>query len=145
MPEVKSTTTNINLFDHFPCLSFSDPNNMNYQTIYEDVKFLLNKAIEEEEAFKEDMMELLGEDVLTCPKVGLIEKEGKKFFNATAVRRVFVKWAENLLEKCPDLKTTKTFMKFIKSKGDIINGFFFKSTIRPTTHKIVIECLSMLI
>ena len=40
---------------------------------------------------------ILGEDVLACPKVGQVNKEGKTSFNAVAVRRVFVKWAENLL------------------------------------------------
>ena len=91
------------------------------------------------------MKDLLGEDVLTCPKVNQVTKDGKTSFNACAVRRVFVKWAENLLDKCPDLKKTKVFMSFIRSKGDIVNGFFFKSTIRPTTHKAVIDCLSMII
>ena len=82
---------------------------------------------------------------MTCPKVAQVIKDGKTSFNACAVRRVFVKWTENLLEKCPDLKKTKVFMNFIKSKGEIINNFFFKSTIRPTTHKAIIDCLSKLI
>jgi hypothetical protein len=118
---------------------------MNYQTIYEDLKFLFTKAIEEEEDFKSDMKDIFGEDVPSCPKVGQVIKDGKKYFNACAVRRVLVKLAENLLEKCPDLKKTKTFTKFIKAKADIINNFFFKSTIQPTTHKRVIDCLSLLI
>lgn len=45
-PDVPSTKTNMNLLDNFPAISFSDPNNMNYQTIYEDINFLLKKAIE---------------------------------------------------------------------------------------------------
>lgn len=144
-PDVPSTKTNLNLLDNFPCLSFSDPANMNYQTIYEDINFLLKKAIEEQNVFKEDMKDILGDDVLACPKVMQVTKDGRTSFNACAVRRVFVKWAENLLEKCPDLKFTKTFMKFIKARGEIVNNFFFKSTIQPTTHKTVIDCISLLL
>jgi hypothetical protein len=36
-------------------------------------------------------------------------------------------------------------MKFIKARSSIINNFFFKSTIAPTTHKIVIDCISLLL
>lgn len=35
----------IDLFKHFQCASFSDPNRLNYQTIYQDISFLLNTAI----------------------------------------------------------------------------------------------------
>lgn len=133
------------MLEHFPSKSFSDPANMNYQTIYEDISFLLKRAIEEEETFNADMKDLLGDDALSCPKVRQVTSEGKTTFNACAVRRVFVKWAENLLEKCPDLKYTKTFMKFIRARAAIVDNFFFKSTIQPTTHKLVIDCLSLLI
>ena len=87
----------MNLLDNFDRLCFTDVKNMNYQTIHEDLNFLFKKAIEEEKAFKEDMQDILGEDVLACPKVGQVTKDGKTTFNACAVRRVFVKWAENLL------------------------------------------------
>ena len=66
---------------------------MNFQTVYEDLNFLFKKAIEEQHTFKEDMKEILGSDVLACPKVGQVNKDGKSYFNACAVRRVFVKWA----------------------------------------------------
>lgn len=145
VPDIPTTTTDVNLLDHFPSKCFSDPANMNYQTIYEDVSFLLKRAIEEEEAFTADMKDLLGEDALSCPKVREVITDGKATFNACAVRRVFVKWAENLLEKCPDLKYTRTFMKFIRARADIVDNFFFKSTIQPTTHRLVIDCLSLLI
>ena len=92
IPEIVSTKTNLNLFDLFPSKCFSDPENMNYQTTYEDIKFLLQKAIELETDFKSDMMALLGERVLTCPKVEQVTKNGKTSFNACAVRRIFVKW-----------------------------------------------------
>jgi hypothetical protein len=43
-PDVPNTTTKINLLDHFPSKAFSDPNNINVQTIYDDVSFLLKRA-----------------------------------------------------------------------------------------------------
>ena len=36
-------------------------------------------------------------------------------------------------------------MKFVKSRADIVNNFIFKSTITSTTHKIVIDCISLLL
>jgi len=36
-------------------------------------------------------------------------------------------------------------MKFIKSRSQIVNNFIFKSTITSTTHKIVIDCISLLL
>jgi len=92
-PDVPSTKTNMDLLNNFNKLSFSDPANMNYQTIYEDINFLLKRAVEEKDTFKVDMQDILGSDVLACPKVGEVTKDGKKSFNACAVRRVFVKWA----------------------------------------------------
>jgi hypothetical protein len=38
---------------------------------------LLNRAIEEEKAFLEDMKLILGDDVLACAKVGQVKKNGK--------------------------------------------------------------------
>jgi hypothetical protein len=39
------------------------------------------------------MRDIFGEEVPCCPKVTQIVKDGKKYFNACAVRRVLVKWA----------------------------------------------------
>jgi len=36
-------------------------------------------------------------------------------------------------------------MLFIKAKSRIVNNFFFKSTVQPTTHKIVLDCISLLL
>jgi hypothetical protein len=33
-PDVPSTKTSLNILENFPAMSFSDPDNMNYQTIY---------------------------------------------------------------------------------------------------------------
>ena len=91
------------------------------------------------------MKDILGDDVLACTKVGRVVRNGKTSFNACAVRRVFVKWAENLLYKCPDLYHTRSFMRFIQSRGRIVNNFIFKSTVTATTHKIVIDTISLLL
>lgn len=40
---------------------------------------------------------------------------------------------------------SKPFLMFIKAKADIINNFFFKSTIQKSTHKIVIDTICYLI
>jgi len=39
------------------------------------------------------MQDVLGRDVLDCPKVGEVTKDSKKSFNAYALWRVFLKWA----------------------------------------------------
>jgi uncharacterized protein YihD (DUF1040 family) len=142
---VPSTKTKENLFNNFKSKCFSDPQNINIQTIYDDISFLLNKAVELKDAFKEDMKDILGDDVLACPKVNQVMKETGPEFNACAVRRVFVKWAENLLELFPELLQSKPFLKFIQAKSKIANNFFFKSTIQESTHKIVIDTICELI
>jgi len=62
----------LDLLKNFLCVSFSDPNRLNYQTTYQDISFLLNTAIQLEEDFKNDMKDLLGSDALGCVKVALI-------------------------------------------------------------------------
>ena len=74
-----------------------------------------------------------------------INSEGKPEFNACAVRRVFVKWAENMLEKTEELQDSKAFIKFIRAKAGIANNFFFKSRMTETTHKTVIDIMSYLL
>jgi hypothetical protein len=36
-------------------------------------------------------------------------------------------------------------MKFIQARSKIVSNFFFKSTIQPTVHKIVLDCISLLL
>ena len=43
------------------------------------------------------------------------------------------------------MQYTKTFMLFIQTKSKITNNFFFKSSVQPTTHKIVLDCSSLLL
>lgn len=96
-PDVPSTKTKENLLNNFPSKAYVDPPHLNLQTIYEDISLLLKKAIELQDVFKDDMRDLLGQDALACPKVTQVMKDGVPQFNACAVRRVFIKWAENLL------------------------------------------------
>ena len=103
IPDIPTTKTSMNLLANFNSKCFSDPANINIQTIYEDVEFMLKEATRLQHDFKADMKDLLGEETLACPKVSQTVINGKPSFNACAVRRVFVKWAENMLEKCPDL------------------------------------------
>ena len=56
--------------------------------------------------------------------------------------RMFLKWAENLLENCSDLKKTEIFQKF---KWEITNRFFFKDDSIPGISEIVVDELSKLI
>jgi hypothetical protein len=92
-PDVPSTKTNMNLLENFPSKAYADPPNVNLQTIYEDISFMLKKAVELQDVFKEDMKDILGSDALACPKVNQVIKDGVPEFNACAVRRVFIKWA----------------------------------------------------
>ena len=88
---------------------------------------------------------MLGEKTLACAKVSITMNNGIPSFNACAVRRVFVKWAENLIELFPEIKSSNGFTKFTRIKNDLANNFFFKSQIQETTHKKVIECICGLI
>jgi hypothetical protein len=57
----------------------------------------LKQALDEQDSFLIDMKDMLGDDVMGCTKVGMVTVDGKTKYKAAAVRRVFVKWAENLL------------------------------------------------
>ena len=45
---------------------------MNYQTIYQDISFLLNTAIKLQTDFQTDIKELLGSDAIVGVKVALV-------------------------------------------------------------------------
>ncbi len=44
-PDVPSTKTNMNLLENFPSKAYVDAPHVNMQTIYEDISFLLKKAV----------------------------------------------------------------------------------------------------
>lgn len=75
-PDVPSTKTKENLLNNFPSKAYVDPPNLNLQTIYDDISLLLKKAIELKDVFKDDMLDLLGQDALACPKVTQVVKDG---------------------------------------------------------------------
>jgi hypothetical protein len=52
---------NINLFKLINSKCYSDPNNLNIQTTYDDLKFLIDESNNCFSDFKSDMKELLGD------------------------------------------------------------------------------------
>jgi hypothetical protein len=106
--------------------------------LFSDLKFLIDRSVEEFDDFQKDMKHILGEDVLTDSKVKRFMKDGNEDYSASPVRRVFIKWVETILERIPDIILTKAFVDFIKSKSIIADNFYFKSTVQPTTHGRVI-------
>ena len=60
--------------------------------------FLLNKAVEMESCFVEDMKDIFGDDIVAHANVGIVGDNG---FNGCALRRVFIQWINNLILKCP--------------------------------------------
>ena len=106
--------------------------------MFSDLKYLIDRSVEEFDDFQKDMKHILGEDVLTDSKVKRHMKDGNEDYSASPVRRVFIKWVETILERIPDIILTKAFVDFIKSKSIIADNFYFKSTVQPTTHGRVI-------
>jgi hypothetical protein len=66
-----------------------------------DLRLLIDEANDSFDDFQNDMIGLFGEGTLNDCKVKRGEKNGKRFYNASAVRRLFIKWAETLLERIP--------------------------------------------
>lgn len=137
-PEVKTMKNDCNLLNNFPSKCYSDPGFINIQILASDLKYMIDKAAEDFSDFQKDMKLLLGDHALTDSKVKKITKNGREEYTASPVRRVFIKWAETIIERIPDIIYTEAFMEFIKSKRALADNFVFKSTIQPTTHNLVI-------
>lgn len=60
------------LLSYFPSLSFRDKNYLNYQTIFKDISYLIKTASDIQFAFKEDMKNLLGPQVVTKTRVEVL-------------------------------------------------------------------------
>ncbi len=67
----------MNLLANFPSKCYSSPNIINIQTLFDDLKFLIDKSIEQFKDFESDMKAILGDDVLTDSKVKKVTKNGK--------------------------------------------------------------------
>ena len=83
--------------DNFPSKCYSSQNLINVQTLFSDLKFLIDRSVEEFADFQSDMKFILGDDVLTDSKVKRMTKNGQEEYSASPVRRVFIKWAETIL------------------------------------------------
>lgn len=144
-PEVKEKKQDINLLDNFPSKCYSSPNLINVQTLYSDLKFLIDRSLEEFNDFQSDMKAIMGDDVLTDSKVKKVSKNGVEEYTASPVRRVFIKWVETIIERIPSIMVSESFVEFIRSKSIIADNFYFKSTVQPTSHGKVIDFLCKLL
>jgi hypothetical protein len=91
--------------------------------IYDDLTYLLDEAIKEFENFKKDMEHLFGSHVKTDVKV----KKTNSDYNIVGIRRVLVKWVENLIESNANIVSTRAFHNFIRNKTLAYNHFYIRS------------------
>lgn len=106
-PDVKEIKNDVNLLANIPdAKSFSDPKYLNLNTTLFDLEFLIERAISEYPDFKTDMEALLGKEVLTDAKVKCEKRGDTKVYAASAVRRVFIKWVETMVERIPEIRET---------------------------------------
>ncbi len=74
----------------------------------DDLKFLIDNANENYPDFKADMESILGKAETDCKvKWKGSNEEGEKKYVASAIRRVFIKWIETLIERIPDVYELK--------------------------------------
>lgn len=90
MPNVQTFNKNIDLLKLIPSQSYSDPNHLNIQTTFNDLRFLIEEANSLYESFSSDMKEIFGSDAKSDCKV---KKTIDGCYEAAAVRRVFIKWS----------------------------------------------------
>jgi|JI6StandDraft_1071083.scaffolds.fasta_scaffold1114467_1 hypothetical protein len=101
-PKVDSTKTTISLLKLINSRSYEDTNNLNRQSLMDDLKVLIDEANDFFPDFLSDMKDLLGPETEVDCKVKRKEKDGKICYSAEAVRRVFIKWSETLIERIPE-------------------------------------------
>jgi hypothetical protein len=86
--------------------------------------FVLDKAAALFSDFQADMKTIFGSSILCDLKV---RKNPSGDYNVVGIRRLLVKWAENLLENDPDLVYTQPFHEFIKNKNKVFDNFYVRS------------------
>lgn len=59
-PEVKTMKNDCNLLNNFPSKCYSDSGFLNIQTLYSDLKFMIDQSATDFLSFEKDMKELLG-------------------------------------------------------------------------------------
>lgn len=97
---------------------------LNKDKIYKDLVFVLDQAAALFADFQGDMKTLFGEAVLCDLKV---RKTPTGEYNVVGIRRMLVKWTENLVENDPDLVYTQPFHDFIKNKKKVFDSFYVRS------------------
>lgn len=76
-PEVKERKNDVNLLDNFPSRCYSSQGFVNVQTLFSDLKFLIDRSVEEFADFQSDMKFILGDEVLTDSKVKRVTINGQ--------------------------------------------------------------------
>lgn len=77
------------------------------------------------------MKEIFGSDAKSDCKV---KKTIDGCYEAAAVRRVFIKWSETMIERVPDIYLLEEFQNFLAAKKIMANNFVFKGIVSETTH-----------
>lgn len=144
-PHVESTSSNLNLLSLIKSRCYSDPDHLNRQSLMDDLKVLIDDANDLRPDFDKDMVDMLGPETLTDCKVKRTTRDNKTFYKAEAVRRIFIKWSETLIERIPEVYSLKEFLDFVRSKKRMANEFIFKGTVSESTHQQVIDSLSDLL
>jgi hypothetical protein len=93
-PEVSNMPSNLNLLTLIPSKSLADLDYLNVQTILDDLKFLIDTANKLFPDFNADMIAMLDGARSDC-KVKWKQSDSKEdiAYNASSVRRVFIKWS----------------------------------------------------
>lgn len=143
-PEVEEMKSALNLLSLIDSKCYADLDNYNFQTTMDDLKALIDEANQLYPDFKSDMQDIFGEVQTDC-KVKWQIQENQKAYNASAIRRVFIKWSETMIERVPEVCTLNEFMDFVRSKKEMADQFIFNGTVTPTTHQQVINKLSELL
>ncbi len=145
-PEVEELKSTLNLLTLIDSKCYADLDRYNYQSTMDDLKVLIDEANQLFGDFKIDMEAVLGPEVeVDCKVKWQKNEDGDTYYNASAVRRVFIKWSETLIERIPEVCTLKEFMDFVRSKKEMADQFIFKGTVTPTTHQQVLDKLSGLL
>lgn len=124
------------------CKSYVNPSHMNFNTSLFDLQFLIERALSELSDFKDDMKALLGEEGLVAgAKVVNEGSEADPVYNASAIRRVLIKWVETMFKKMPGIRTTNMYQKFVSSKSLIYDNFHLRTEFSQSIHRTVMEIL----
>jgi hypothetical protein len=93
-PEVEELKSTLNLLTLIDSKCYADLDRYNYQSTMDDLKVLIDEANQLFGDFKIDMEAVLGPEVeVDCKVKWQKNEDGDTYYNASAVRRVFIKWS----------------------------------------------------